>query len=414
MRWVVWLVVAFAAAVGLSLLMRFNYGNVAILWPPYRIEVSANLALALLAAAFVVLHVALIATSRALRLPQRVRDYRTRRQREQATAALRDSVLAFFEGRLGRVERYAQAAQAHPATAGAAALIAARSAQRMQEQERRDRWLRQAGDSPVTAGALLMTQAEFAVEDRRTAEAIDIVERLHVRGARHIVSMRTALRAYEQAGRWDDVLHTLRLLEKRDALHPAAMRRLRVKALGEMVAARGGDAPGLREAWRSLRADERALPEVAAGFADALAEAGAIDDARRIVEQGLDAGFGAPLAAAYARLGGIPLRSRLERMEGWRQRYGDEPDLLLALGRVCASEKLWGKAEDYLRLALRGQPSVAAHAALGELQEAIGRPEEAAEQFRAAARLAAGDRDALRLAPVQLAGPAEVPRLTAS
>ena len=49
MRWLVWLLLAFAVAVGLSLLLRFNQGNVAIMWPPYRIDISVNLALALLA-----------------------------------------------------------------------------------------------------------------------------------------------------------------------------------------------------------------------------------------------------------------------------------------------------------------------------------------------------------------------------
>jgi len=84
----------------------------------------------------------------------------------------------------------------------------------------------------------------------------------------------------------------------------------------------------------------------------------------------------------------LPLRDRLERLEGWRKRYGDEPGLLLALGRVCANEKLWGKAEEYLRLAVKGRPTVATHAALGELYEGLGRKEAAGEQFRLAARLA--------------------------
>jgi HemY protein len=384
----VWLLVAFAVAVGLALLMRFNHGNVAVLWPPYRVEVSVNLALVLLGAAFAALHLLLVGAARALRLPRRVREYRARRQQEQAVGALRDSVLAFFEGRLARVERFAQSAQAHPVTAGPAALIAARSAQRMQERGRRDRWLQEAGSDAGASNALLMTQAEIAVDDQRSQEAIDIIERLHGRGARHIVSLRTGLRAYEQAGRWDEVLHTLRLVEKRDALHPAAVRRLRDKAFGELVARKAGDAAALRELWRTLRADERALPELAAQTAAALADAGAPDDGRKIVEAALDAAFAEPLPGVYARIGGLPLRDRLERLEGWRARYGDEPPLLLALGRLCAAEKLWGKAEDYLKLALKSQPSVAGHAALGELYEGLGRADDAAAQFRAAARLA--------------------------
>jgi HemY protein len=384
----VWLLVAFACAVGLALLMRFNHGNVAVLWPPYRVEMSVNLALVLLALAFAAMHLLLVGTARALRLPQRVREYRARRQEQQAVGALRDSVLAYLEGRLARVERHAQVAQGNPATAGPAALIAARSAQRMQELGRRDRWLNDAQADAGAASALLMTRAEFAVEDRRTQEAIDLVERLRGTGGRHIVSLRTALRAYEQAERWDDVLRTLRLVEKRDALHPAAVGRLRDKAYAALVERRAGDVAALRELWRSLRGDERAQPELAAQTGTALAQAGAIDEGRRIVEQALDAGYSDRLAAAYARIGGPALRERLERLEGWRRRYGDEPALLLALGRVCVDEKLWGKAEDFLKLALRGGPSVEAHAALGELYERLERGEDAAEQFRAAARLA--------------------------
>lgn len=388
MRGMIWLLSAFAVAVGLALLMRFNHGNVAIMWPPYRVEVSVNLALVLLGAAFVALYALMRTTARAMRLPGRVREYRARRQQDQAVGALRDSVLAFFEGRLARVERFARTAQAHPVTAGPAALIAARSAQRLQETERRDRWLLDVQADPTAANALLMTQAELAVEDRRTQEAIDIVERLHERGARHIVSLRTALRAYEQAERWDDVLATLRRVEKRDALHPAAVRRLRDRAYGELVARRSGDAAAIRELWRALRADERALPELASLTAGALATAGQPDEARRIVEHALDAGFDDALPPVYARIGGVALRDRLERLEGWRNRYGDEPALLLALGSVCSAEQLWGKAEDYLGLAVKRQPSVAAHAALGELYETLDRRDQAAEQFRAATRLA--------------------------
>ena len=164
MRWMVWVLVAFATAVGLALLMRFNHGNVAILWPPYRVEISVNLALALLLALFGALHLLLVGTARALRLPQRVRDYRQRRQQDIAVGALRDSVLAFFEGRHGRVERHALLARTSPVTAAPAALLAARSAQRMQEQSRRDRWLQEAqGDAGAGHGVMQAQSRQLRV-----------------------------------------------------------------------------------------------------------------------------------------------------------------------------------------------------------------------------------------------------------
>lgn len=398
MRWLVWLLVAFGAAVGLSLLLRFNQGNVAIMWPPYRIDVSVNLALATLAAAFILLHLVLVATARALGLPQRVRDYRTRRQQEQSGAALRDTVLAYLEGRMGRAERFARTAQGSRDTAAPAALIAARAAHRMNERERRDQWLTEVGTDQGAVSALQMTQAELAVDDRRSADAIAILERLQAGGARHIVALRTALRAYEQAERWDEVIQTLRLVEKRDALHPAAVRSLRLKAHAALMRRKSGDAAAIRLHWRSLRADERADADIAAATATALIDAGADEDARRIIEQALDATCSAELIKAYGRLSGISLRDRLDRLEGWRKRYGDDPDLLLTLGRVCANDQLWGKAEDYLKLAQSRQPSVSAHLALADLFESLGRNEEAAAQFRFAARMAA-DSDSPNRAP---------------
>jgi HemY protein len=120
----------------------------------------------------------------------------------------------------------------------------------------------------------------------------------------------------------------------------------------------------------------------------ALARAGATDEARRIVEQAMDVGYSDPLMQAYASMEAIAGRDRLERIEGWRDRYGDEPQLLLALGRTCAAEKLWGKAEEYLKRLVRTEPSPAAHAALADLYESTGRSEEAAAAYRIAARLA--------------------------
>ncbi len=112
MRWIVWILLLVSAAVGLALLMRVNHGNVAVLWPPYRVDVSVNLALLVLALLFVALHLLMIAIGKALDLPERVREYRERRGRDAAVMALRDAILALFEGRFGRAERLAHSRRA--------------------------------------------------------------------------------------------------------------------------------------------------------------------------------------------------------------------------------------------------------------------------------------------------------------
>lgn len=389
MRWMVWTLLIVSAAVGLALLMRFNHGNVAVLWPPYRVDVSVNLAVLVLGGAFLVLHLLLLGLGKALDLPARVREYQQRRTREDARVALRDSVLALFEGRFGRAERLAQTARGDEQLAGPAALIAARAAHRMREFERRDRWLSLAQADRGSAQAELMTSAELALEEQSTAKALAAIDRLHGRGLRHIHSLRVALRAYEQSEDWSRALQVLRQLEKRDALPATAIRGLKVRACRGLFARQVGDAAALRRLWGELKAGERELPEVVEAAAGALAESGAQEQARKLLEKSLEIELSPRLLRLYAGLDKVSNRERLQQAERWRMRHGDDPDLSLALGRLCMSEELWGKAEEFFERSLAGGESVEAHVALAELSEAVGKPERAATHYRAAARLRA-------------------------
>lgn len=388
MRWLIWLLLILFSAVGLALLMRFNHGNVAILWPPYRIDFSVNFAVLVLIVVFLVLHLLLLGLSRAMALPARVREYRQRRQFHGARTALRDAMLALFEGRFGRAERLVQLAREDELLSGPAALIAARAAHRMREFERRDRWLEVAEHDRGSANAGLMTVAELALEEGDPARATAAIERLHSRGLRHIQSLRLALRAYEQSEDWSRVLQALRQLEKRDALPEAAIRGLRVRACRALFARSAGDGAATRELWSSLRAAERELPEAVEAAAAALAAGGEHEPARRLIESAMAVEFSPMLLPVYASLDRVPARERIQRAEQWRTRYGDDPDLTLALGRMCIAGALWGKAEEYLDRSLSVRPGVAAHLARAELAEALDRQEDAAAHWRSAARLA--------------------------
>ena len=59
MRAALWLLVLFAVAAAVALFAGNNQGTVTVFWPPYRVDLSLNLVLLLLVAAFVFLHTAL-------------------------------------------------------------------------------------------------------------------------------------------------------------------------------------------------------------------------------------------------------------------------------------------------------------------------------------------------------------------
>ncbi|HEY5633083.1 MAG TPA: heme biosynthesis HemY N-terminal domain-containing protein [Burkholderiaceae bacterium] len=386
----VWILLIVSVAVGLSLLLQFNHGNVAVLWPPYRVDVSVNVALLGLIVLFVALHLLVLALGKALNLPARVREYRLRRRQDASRKALRDGLLALFEGRFGRAERLADKARDDQEMAGTAALVAARAAHRMREVERRDRWLERAREDRRSEQAELTTAAEFALDEQDASTAVAAIERLHAGRSRHIHSLRLALRAYELGGNWARLLQTLRLLEKRDALPDTVIRGYRVRACRALFERESGDDPtGVRERWRSLRSADRAMPEVVAAAAAAFARAGDPDYARKLIEDAMKSAYSPLLVRRYAALDDSATRERIERAEHWLEKYGPDPALLLALGRLCMRESLWGKAKEFLQRHLAGGESAAAHVALAELAEATGQVTAAATHYRAAARLGA-------------------------
>jgi len=381
MRRIIGLVFVISAAVGLALLLRFNSGNVAILWPPYRIDVSLNLAIAVLLVAFVLLYFLVRAVSQAYGLPARVRRYREARRRERAARALRDSLVAYFEGRFGRAERLAESAREEPEFAGPAALLAARAAQAANQPERRDRWLEAAAEGG-TMTATRVLAAEVALEDGRPGDALVAVEELgRMRPGRlHALTLR--LRVHEQQKDWERVLEVVKELDKHDAIPASRRRALRVRAYRELFRTRSGDLAAVREFWKSVGADEREIDGVVEAAAMAFADSGDQAQAARLAEGVLEKRLAPGLLALYGRLDAVPAQQRLRTAERWLDRHGEDPELLTLLGRLCSEQEIWGKAEEFLRRAEAKGGSRQARLALAELYEKLERPDDAAAVHR--------------------------------
>ena len=76
------------------------------------------------------------------------------------------------------------------------------------------------------------------------------------------------------------------------------------------------------------------------------------------------------------------LRGLSERAEAWLKRHPHDAALLLTLGRLCADQDLWGKAQSYLDASLAIEPSWSAHLAAARLQERLGNAESARRHYR--------------------------------
>lgn len=388
MRPLLWLLALFALAVGVSLALGYNDGYVLIVLPPWRIELSLNLFLLLAVALFLAGHGLLRLVAHTLALPRAVRAYRERRRRQRGARALEEALLFFFAGRYGRALRQAGSAHAEGAAPLLAALVAARAAHFLRDEERERLWLDRAGAAGETARtARLMTEAELHVEARRFEAALGVLEQLRQGGGRHIAALRLALRAQRGLGRWDEVLRTVRQLEKHRALKHDAAALLKQRAHLENLRGRAGDARALAAYWDGLPADERRDARLAAAAARALIAAGDHQRAQRLIEQQLETAWDAELAGLYGECRGGDALARIARAEKWLQQHPQEASLLRALGRLCREQQLWGKAQSYFEASLALQPHQEAQFELACLLDDLGRREEAAAAFRRAAAL---------------------------
>jgi len=264
MRLLLWLVALMAAAIGIAVTARFNPGNVVLFYPPHRIDMSLNLFLVLTAFVFLLLYGLVRAVKATVTMPERVAAYRQRKRERDGNKGLRDALKALFEGRFGHAEKAAMRAAELPENVGVAALIGARAAHRMREPARRDAWLAGIVNDNALKTARLMTVTELAVDEHKPEAALEAVAELTASGQRHIHALQWSLKANQQARNWPEVLRLARILDKRNALHPALSARLREMAYEALLAEGEQDAESIRRIWTGVPAAERAKPYIAA------------------------------------------------------------------------------------------------------------------------------------------------------
>jgi HemY protein len=384
------LIILFATAVVLAVGARFNPGNVVLFYPPYRVDLSLNLFLLMLVLLFMLAYGTLRAIRSTQQMPQRVAAYRREKREREGNRALRDALKALFEGRFGHAEKAAARAADSSDNAGLSALIAARAAHRLSQGGRRDAWLAKIQDDASLKTARLMTAMELQVDDHQHGNALEAANELNASGTRHIHALRLALKANQHANNWPEVLRLVRLLDKRNAIHPALSGRLRELAYADLLSDRAHDGESLRRVWATVPAQDRVQPLVAVRAARAFNANGLHEEARSIVEKSLAQEWDERLVRTYgqsaAAEGSQALLAQIERCEEWRRTRPNDPELALTLGTLCLRQKLWGKAQRHLEQALsdatESETVRAAHLKLAQLHEALNQPDEAAAHYR--------------------------------
>ncbi len=420
MRAALWLLALFGVAVAIALFAGDNQGTVTLFWPPYRVDLSLNLVLLLLAGAFVFLHAALRAMAALFDLPSQALRWRNQQKERAMHAAMLDALSQLVAGRFLRSRKSAESALAQEKALAASSerpangaqirvlahLLAAESAQALQDRASRDEHLRQALEQaarrPATTGVqethegALLRAARWALDDRDPQSAINWLADLPQGASRRTLALRIKLKAARQARQTGDALDTARLLAKHRAFSPMAAQSI-VRGLAVDLLNGAHDTTQLQRAWNSLEADERLMPELAIHAAQRMAALGG--DAH------LARGWLLPVWERHATLGDsqrVKLVRALEagldtidgawlaRIESAHQKNPRDATLHYLAGMACMKRQLWGKAQQQLTQAALGLQDAALHRnawrGLAELAEQRGDMAAAADAWKRAAQ----------------------------
>ena len=387
MKVLLWMVAAIAVAVGLvALAARSGAGYVQIVLPPHRIELSLVLVMVLLATGFALAYLSLRLVSAMVAMPRKVREYRLARRSRKAHEALTSALHEFFSRRFARAEKAASTAMELGEQPGLAAMLAARAAHELRAPERRDAYLAQ-GAAYLPHGDIMkvITEADLLLKDRRPDDALGVLQALP---QKHTAGLRLELRALQLAKEWEKSLTVIDRLEKRKVYDVAQARELRCRALVEHLKRRATDISSLEDAWRKVPDALRRDTRVARAAVEGCVMLKANDRGAEIIEHSLDQNWDSDLAALYAECAGADAVRQIERAERWLAAHPGDAALLLTLGRLCARQGLWGKAQNYLDASIAVEATYPAHLAVAQLHEKLGNTDAAQRHIRRALDLA--------------------------
>lgn len=383
MRPLIWVLAIFALALGLVLAIQSNVGYVQVIYPPYRMDFSLNFLIILVIASFAAAYGIIRLTLHTLRLPAYVRQFKEARRKDKGRRATEDALLAFAEGRYSRAEKLAQLALMLNDAPAVNTLLAARAAHEQRAYPRRDDYLARAEKlAPHQAIARLMTKADMLIESRQTQEALPVVQALKAIAGKHLGALRLELRAMQLSKNWDQVLQLVAQLEKREGIEPVQAQQLRINAHIENLKHKAHDTSQLTEYWSKMPATEKANSKVALTAARFFLALGGTGHARQIIEDSLAKNWDSDLVELYGQCADKDVVKQIERAEAWLKDHPRDPYLLLALGRLCTRQELWGKAQSYVEASLSVESTRAAHLTLAQLLEKMNKMDEACVHYR--------------------------------
>ncbi|WP_422449701.1 MULTISPECIES: heme biosynthesis HemY N-terminal domain-containing protein [unclassified Endozoicomonas] len=279
-------------------------------------------------------------------------------------------------------------------------LAAARAAHEAGNHEASANWLRQADSkAPGAEMAIGITQAQLQLASNHLEQALATLTHLHKKYPRHGYILKMLKQVYIRLNDWQSLEKLLPRLRKQKVIKDDEYHQLEqqaFKALFEQAYNYGRNRVSSEEKtkpaddiWSGLSHSQRKDPAILYRYCDCLVRLGAGEKTELLLRENLHHCYSEPLIRLYGKTPGKDLKKQLLFAESLLNQRTNDPELLLALGRLALRNELWGKAREYLEASLRLRKSVDVYNELGHLLAHLDEFETSSHYFQEGLLLAA-------------------------
>lgn len=369
LRFLLWVLLLLGLGTVLGYLMRTDPGYILVAYDRYAIETSLWVGVVGLLGFVFIIALGRIVWRGIVSLKP---NWRRRGVRQ-----LEQGILAFFELRLGRAKRLLRRGEAHSPLPWVNQLLLARIAQAEDDHPTVARWLEKATrEHPhleLPSGLLLVLSA---YESHQLDLALAHCKRLEKHHPNNPFVVRLLRDIYVQLEDWPALLELQPRLIKAGRRKSEAWQQKMIHGL--VANGQEGLAERLKHWWQQLTTAQQSDLELRYHYCWSLSQTDSAKAAETLLEKMLKQQYDSRLVLLYSALDTVP-KHRLMVAEKLAQQHPLDANLLLALGRLCLQESLWGKAQDYFAagVAMSQMPELTLE--LARLERAMGH-QQASEQ----------------------------------
>lgn len=375
--------ITLALLVGLAVLLTLaaleNTGKVAIFLPTHRIDFSLNFGIVALVVAVVAVWFLLGVIRASGAVPSRLKRYLGGKRQQALLKANTTGLMALIVGDdmlADKALKNARKTGEHNELSYLIRAMSAIQADRLdiaeQILEEKKSWEEQYQD------ALIILKSRVALKQTNYRLALEHVQSLPNKCARYPQVQKIKLFAQLGLKQWSLALAQLRHLNGSNSLSNAETNAAYDAVYGGLISEAAGTTESILSVVSQATASEKLNPVVLKHLSVGLLGVDHADQARKLLEAGLDVQLSDSLLDAYAKVAGVMAQSCLPYVEKLLAQNQEHIGLLAIAAEVCEKEQLWGKAIARFEKVYQSQPSAAIASKLERLYDLANQPEKSA------------------------------------